>query len=146
MPTNRYGARPVKHLLPERHSWDLVLMKNDKLKEAALRRKYHVRKKVFGTPDRPRLLVFRSNRHIYAQIIDDVAGATLASASTKTKGLQDQLPNAGNKKAAGIIGEAVAKQALGVGIKCVRFDRNRYKFHGRIKALAEGARKAGLVF
>jgi len=121
-------------------------MKNDKLKKAVLRRKYHVRKKVFGTPDRPRLLVFRSNRHIYAQIIDDVAGATLASASTKTKGLQDQLPNAGNKKAAGIIGEAVAKQALGVGIKCVRFDRNRYKFHGRIKALAEGARKAGLVF
>jgi large subunit ribosomal protein L18 len=146
MPTNRYGERSVKHLLPDRHNWDLVLMKTDRLKEAALRRKYHVRKKVFGTPDRPRLLVFRSNRHIYAQIIDDVAGATLASASTRTKGLQVQLPNAGNKKAAEIIGEAVAKQALGVGIKCVRFDRNRYKFHGRVKALAEGARKAGLVF
>ena len=121
-------------------------MKTDSLKKAALRRKYHVRKKVFGTPDRPRLLVFRSNRHIYAQIIDDVAGATLASASTRTKGMQDQLPNACNKKAAGIIGESVAKQALGVGIKCVRFDRNRYKFHGRVKALAEGARKAGLAF
>jgi large subunit ribosomal protein L18 len=146
MPTNRYGERSVKHLLPDRHNWDLVLMKTDRLKKAALRRKYHVRKKVFGTPDRPRLLVFRSNRHIYAQIIDDVAGATLASASTRTKGLQVQLPNAGNKKAAEIIGEAVAKQALGVGIKCVRFDRNRYKFHGRVKALAEGARKAGLVF
>ena len=122
------------------------LMKTDRLKKAALRRKYHVRKKVFGTPDRPRLLVFRSNRHIYAQIIDDVAGATLASASTRTKGMQEQLPNTGNKKAAGIIGESVAKQALGVGIKCVRFDRNRYKFHGRVKALAEGARKAGLAF
>ena len=146
MPTNRCGVRSVKHLLPDRHNWDLVLMKTDRLKKAALRRKYHVRKKVFGTPDRPRLLVFRSNRHIYAQIIDDVAGATLASASTRTKGLQAQLPNAGNKKAAEIIGEAVAKQALGVGIKCVRFDRNRYKFHGRVKALAEGARKAGLVF
>ncbi len=146
MSTNMYGVRSAKHLLPERHSWDLVLMKNDRLKKAALRRKYHVRKKVFGTPDRPRLSVFRSNRHIYAQVIDDVAGATLASASTRTKGLQAQLPNAGNKKAAGIIGEAVAKQALGVGIKCVRFDRNRYKFHGRVKALAEGARKAGLVF
>jgi large subunit ribosomal protein L18 len=121
-------------------------MKNDRLKKAALRRKSHVRKKVFGTPDRPRLLVFRSNRHIYAQVIDDVAGATLASASTRTKGLQSQLPNSGNIKAAEIIGEAVAKQALGVGIKCVRFDRNRYKFHGRVKALAEGARKAGLVF
>jgi len=121
-------------------------MKTERLKKAALRRKYHVRKKVFGTPDRPRLLVFRSNRHIYTQIIDDVAGATLASASTRTKGLRDQLPNSGNKKAAEIIGEAVAKQALGVGIKCVRFDRNRYKFHGRVRALAEAARKAGLVF
>ena len=121
-------------------------MKTERLKKAALRRKYHVRKKVFGTPDRPRLFVFRSNRHIYTQIIDDVAGATLASASTRTKGLRDQLPNSGNKKAAEIIGEAVAKQALGVGIKCVRFDRNRYKFHGRVRALAEAARKAGLVF
>jgi large subunit ribosomal protein L18 len=121
-------------------------MKAESLKKAALRRKYHVRKKVFGTPDRPRLLVFRSNRHIYAQIIDDVAGATLASACTRTKGLRDQLPNTGNTKAAEIVGEAVAKQALGVGIKCVCFDRNRCKFHGRVRALAEAARKAGLVF
>jgi len=118
----------------------------DKVKKAAVRRKYHVRKEVFGTPDRPRLSVFRSNRHIYAQIIDDTAGATLASASTRTKGLRDQLPNAGNTKAAETIGEAVAKQALSVGIKCVCFDRNRYKFHGRVRALAEAARKAGLVF
>jgi large subunit ribosomal protein L18 len=121
-------------------------MKAERLKKAALRRKYHVRKKVFGTPDRPRLLVFRSNRHIYAQIIDDVAGATLASACTRTKGLRDQLPNTGNKKAAEIVGEAVAKQALGVGIKCVCFDRSRCKFHGRVRALAEAARKTGLVF
>jgi large subunit ribosomal protein L18 len=118
----------------------------DKVKKTALRRKYHVRKKVSGTPDRPRLSVFRSNRHIYAQIVDDTAGATLASASTRTKGLRDQLPNAGDIKAAEVVGEAVAKQALGVGIKCVRFDRNRYRFHGRVKALAEAARKAGLVF
>jgi large subunit ribosomal protein L18 len=121
-------------------------MKTDKLKKATMRRKYHVRKKVIGTPDRPRLLVFRSNRHIYAQIIDDIAGATLASASTRIKGLRDQMTNAGDKKAAGVIGEAIAKQALSVGIKCVRFDRNRYKYHGRVKALAEAARKAGLVF
>jgi len=105
-----------------------------------------VRKKVFGTPDRPRLSVFRSNRHIYAQIIDDVAAATLVSASTRAKGLRDQLPNGGDKKAAQMVGEAIAKQALGVGIKCVCFDRNRYKFHGRVKALAEAARKTGLVF
>ena len=121
-------------------------MRTDRIRKATLRRKYHVRKKVSGTPDRPRLSIFRSNRHIYAQIIDDVAGATLASASTRTKIQRDQLPNAGNIKAAEIIGEAIAKQALSVGIKCVCFDRNRYKFHGRVKALAESAKKAGLVF
>jgi large subunit ribosomal protein L18 len=121
-------------------------MRIDEIKRARLRRKYHVRKKVSGTPDRPRLSVFRSNRHIYAQIIDDTAGATLVSASTGAKALRDQLSNTRDKKAAQIVGEALAKQALGVGIKCVCFDRNRYKFHGRVKALAEGARKAGLVF
>jgi large subunit ribosomal protein L18 len=121
-------------------------MRIDRIKKATLRRKYHVRKKVFGTPDRPRLSVFRSNRHIYAQITDDSAGATLVSASTRAKVLRDRLPRGGDKKAAQIVGEAVAKQALSVGIKCVCFDRNRYKFHGRVKALAEAARKAGLVF
>lgn len=121
-------------------------MKSQANKKAAIRRKYHVRKKVFGTPDRPRLAVFRSNKHIYAQIIDDTVGATLASASTKTKAIQGQLPGSSNKKAAEVIGETVAKQALGVGIKCVCFDRNRYKYHGRVSALAEAARKAGLVF
>lgn len=121
-------------------------MSTDKLKKAALRRKYHVRKKVSGTPDRPRLSVFRSNRHIYAQIIDDTAGATLASASTKAKHLRDQVHYGGGVNAAQVVGEAIAKQALGVGIKCVCFDRNRYRFHGRVKALAEAARKAGLVF
>jgi large subunit ribosomal protein L18 len=121
-------------------------MKAGDRKTAALRRKYHVRKKVLGTPERPRLSVFRSNRHVYAQIIDDVAGATLVSASTRVKALQQQLSNSGNRKAAEIVGEAIAKQALGVGIKCVCFDRNRYKYHGRVKVLAEAARKAGLVF
>jgi len=124
----------------------MVSIKTDKIKTARLRRKYHVRKKVFGTPDRPRLSVFRSNRHIYAQIIDDLTGATLVSASTKARGLRDQLSGTCNKKAAEIVGQAVAKQALGVGIKCVCFDRNRYKYHGRVKALAEEARKAGLIF
>ena len=105
-----------------------------------------MRKKIFGTPDRPRLSVFRSNRHIYAQIIDDVVGVTLVSASTSAKGLRDRLPSGGDKKAAEMVGEAVAKQAIGVGIKCVCFDRNRYKYHGRVKVLAEAARKTGLVF
>ena len=121
-------------------------MSTDRIRKAALRRKYHVRKKVFGTPDRPRLSVFRSNRHIYAQIIDDIAGATLVSASTRAKALRDRLANGGDKKAAQVVGEAIAKQALGVGIKCVCFDRNRYKFHGRARALAEAAGKAVLVF
>ena len=121
-------------------------MRIDSKKKAALRRKYHVRKMVFGTPDRPRLMVFRSNKHIYAQIIDDIAGATLVSASTRAKSIREQLPKGGNKKAAEVVGEAIAKQALGVGIKCVCFDRNRYKFHGRTRVLAEAARKAGLAF
>ncbi len=121
-------------------------MRIGRAKTATTRRKYHVRKKVFGTPDRPRLSVFRSGRHIYAQITDDLAGATLVSASTRTRGLSDQLAYGGNRKAAEIVGEAIAKQALGVGIKCVCFDRNRYRFHGRVKALAEAARKAGLAF
>jgi large subunit ribosomal protein L18 len=121
-------------------------MKIDSIKKAADRRKYHVRKKVFGTSERPRLSVFRSNKHIYAQIIDDVGGATLVSMSTRAKGLREQLPQGGNKKAAEAVGEAIAKQAIGVGIKCVCFDRNRYKFHGRTKVLADAARKAGLVF
>jgi large subunit ribosomal protein L18 len=90
--------------------------------------------------------VFRSNRHIYAQIIDDVAGVTLACSSTRAKGLRDRLPRSGSKQAAEVVGESVAKQALQVGIKCVCFDRNRYKFHGRVKALAEAAKKTGLVF
>ena len=117
-----------------------------KAKKAVLRRKYHVRKKIFGTSDRPRLSVFRSSRHIYAQIIDDVAGATLVSASTRAKSIRDQVSNGSDKKAAQVIGEEIAKQAIGVGIQCVCFDRNRYKYHGRVKTLADAARKAGLVF
>ena len=121
-------------------------MRADKSKKAAQRRKYHVRKKIFGTVERPRLTVFRSSRHIYAQIIDDVAGATLVSASTRAKSLRGQLSQSGNKKAAGVVGEAIAKEALSVGIKCVCFDRSSYQFHGRTKALADAARKAGLAF
>jgi large subunit ribosomal protein L18 len=121
-------------------------MKINRAKNAAVRRKFHVRKKIFGTPDKPRLSVFRSNRHIYAQIIDDTAGATLVSASTMAKGLREQLSTGGNIKAAEAVGEEIAKQGLSVGIKYVCFDRGSCKFHGRIKALAEAARKAGLAF
>ena len=121
-------------------------MSIDKTKKAVRRRKYHVRKKIFGTPDRPRLSVFRSNRYICAQIIDYVAAVTLVSASTNSKDLREKIKNGANKKAAEATGEAIAKQAISVGIKCICFDRNRYKYHGRVKALAEAARKVGLVF
>jgi large subunit ribosomal protein L18 len=114
--------------------------------DARVRRKYGVRKKVFGTPERPRLSVFRSNKHIYAQIIDDMAGLTLAAMSTKSKALREQLAKTGNKKAAQAVGAALAKQAVQVGIKCVKFDRNGFRYHGRVKALADSAREAGLVF
>lgn len=121
-------------------------MRTEKLKRAALRRKHHVRKKVFGTAERPRLSVFRSNRQIYAQLIDDTAGATLVAASSMTKVMREQLERAGNRKAAEAVGEVLAKKALDVGIKCVCFDRGSYKYHGRVKSLADAARKAGLVF
>ena len=91
----------------------------DKTKKAVLRRKYHVRRKVFGTSERPRLSVFRSNRHIYAQIIDDVAGATLVSSSTMTKSLRDKLSRGGNKEAARLVGEAIAKQAAEIKPKMI---------------------------
>ena len=124
----------------------IEIMKTEELKRAALRRRHHVRKKVFGTAERPRLSVFRSNRHIYAQLIDDTAGATLVATGTTTKGMREQLKHAGNRKAAEVIGEVLAKKALDVGIKCVCFDRGPYRYHGRVKSLAEAARKAGLVF
>jgi len=121
-------------------------MRTVELKKAALRRKKHVRKKVSGTAERPRLSVFRSNRHIYAQLIDDTAGATLVATSTKAKALRDQVSRGNNRKAAEAVGEALAKKALDVGIKCVCFDRGSYKYHGRLKSLADAARKAGLAF
>ena len=121
-------------------------MRAEKLKRAALRRKHHVRNKVFGTAERPRLSVFRSNRQIYAQLIDDTAGVTLVATSSLVKPLREQMKSGGNRKAAEAVGELLAKKALDVGIKAVRFDRGSYKYHGRVKSLADAARKAGLAF
>ena len=103
-----------------------------------------VRKKVSGTTERPRLNVFRSGKHIYAQIIDDMTGSTLASASTLDKSLD--LTSTQNKEAAKAVGELVAKRALEKEIEEVIFDRGGHIYHGRIKELAEGARSAGLKF
>ena len=110
------------------------------------RRKRHVRKKVTGTPDRPRLTVFRSHKNIYAQIIDDEAGRTLVTASSREKPLCGELATCGNRAAAQAVGTALANKAVEAGIQAVVFDRNGYPYHGRIKALAEAARKAGLTF
>lgn len=112
------------------------------------RKKRHlrVRKNITGTILRPRLNVFRSAKHIYAQLIDDVNGATLISASTSDKELKEKVDNGSNVEAAKLVGELVAKRALEKGIENVVFDRGGYLYHGRVKALAESAREAGLQF
>ncbi len=110
------------------------------------RRRRGIRKRVCGTGARPRLTVFRSAKHIYAQIIDDERGVTLCGASTRDKGLSDQIKYGGNVAAAKIVGECLGKRAAEHDIKQVCFDRNGYRFHGRIKGLADGAREAGLEF
>ena len=110
------------------------------------RRKLRVRGNVTGTPERPRLTIFRSNSHMYAQVIDDVAGTTLAHSSTLAKEVKPRAEDANKSGAAELVGEAIAKQLIAKGVKKVVFDRNGYMYHGRVKALAEAARKAGLEF
>lgn len=109
-------------------------------------RKSRVRRKVHGTAARPRLTVYRSLKHIYAQIIDDDTGCTLAAASTVAREVRDEMKKTGNADAAKAIGAAVAKKALARDIKQVVFDRNGYAYHGKVQALAEAAREAGLDF
>lgn len=106
--------------------------------------RYNIRKTVKGTAQRPRLAVFRSNKDIYAQLIDDVTGTTLASASTKDKDIKAQ--KAPKVALSSLVGKAVATKAAAVGITTVIFDRGGYLYHGRVKAVAEGAREGGLQF
>jgi len=114
--------------------------------QARLKRKKRIRKKIHGTTQRPRLSVFRSARHIYAQVIDDTAGRTLAAASTVDQQAKD-TPKFKNKvAAANFIGKLVGERALNQGIKKVVFDRNGFLYHGRVESLSKGARKAGLIF
>ncbi len=110
------------------------------------RRKLRIRKKVDGTPERPRLSVFRSAKHIYAQVIDDVTGKTLAHASTLSKDLKGALEGDKKTGAAKKVGALIAKACKSKGIVKVVFDRNGYLYHGRVSALAEAAREAGLEF
>ena len=105
-----------------------------------------LRKHLAGTPERPRLSVFRSLKHIYAQIIDDEAGRTLLAASTLDKSLSDSLEKSGDEEAAKVVGKLIAERALASGITTVVFDRGGHIYSGRVKALADAAREAGLVF
>jgi large subunit ribosomal protein L18 len=110
------------------------------------RRAFRVRKRVRGTPARPRLSVARSHKHISAQIVDDEAGKTLAAASSLDKKLSGKLKSGGNQDAAQAVGKAIAERAIAAGIKAVCFDRGPYRYHGRIAALANAAREGGLSF
>lgn len=120
-------------------------MKNSK-EETRYRRHKRVRKKNYGTSERPRLNVFKSLKHIYAQIIDDSSGNTLVSASSMDKELKGKLSGGGNIESAKNVGYVVARKAIDKGIKKVAFDRGGYLYHGRIKALADAARETGLKF
>jgi large subunit ribosomal protein L18 len=121
-------------------------MSNAKSNQAARARRHHrVRKKVSGTPARPRLAVFRSNRHVVAQVIDDLSGRTLASASSLEASVRAAGPS-GNRTAAAAVGKLLAERAEAAGVSRVAFDRGGFLYHGRVAALADAAREAGLEF
>lgn len=115
-------------------------------RDARMKRQVRVRKKVRGSAEKPRLCVFRSARHIYAQIVEDTTGKTLVAASTVSKDIAEGQEYTGNVEAAKAVGTAIAQKALENNIKQVVFDRNGFLYHGRIKALADAAREAGLAF
>src|SRR6056297_115961 len=119
---------------------------NNKKRNPRKSRQNRVRAKVFGTPDRPRLNVFRSLNNIYAQVIDDVSGHTIASANSAEEKMKAELEHGGNVDAATAVGKLVAERAIEKDVKKVVFDRAGYKYHGRVKALAEAAREEGLEF
>lgn len=122
-------------------------MDKQKLKQTRIqRRKFNIRKTLSGDAARPRLAVFRSDKHIYAQIIDDIAGKTLVAAATTEKDVRGELPNGGNVKGAVLVGKAIAERAKSAGVTKVAFDRGGQRYHGRIKALADAAREGGLQF
>mgnify|MGYP000094313298 FL=1 len=122
------------------------MLKKPSRAELRERRRLRVRKKVFGTSERPRLNVFRSEKHMYAQIIDDERGVTLCAASTLSPELRGEITKTATVEAARAVGELIARKAQAKGIKKVVFDRAGYLYHGRVKALADGAREGGLEF
>ena len=122
------------------------MIKTRNRKEQVRKRHQRVRTKIFGTTESPRLAVYRSTKHIYAQLIDDVNKVTLCSASSIDKDLREKLAHGGNVEAAKVVGEAIAKKALKAGVKECVFDRGGFLYHGRVSALADAAREAGLDF
>jgi large subunit ribosomal protein L18 len=120
--------------------------KNKYLGGMRQRRRFRVRKRIRGSEERPRLSIFRSHRNLACQIIDDMSGKTLVAVGTKDKDVQGSLKYGGNKAAAQAVGKLIAEKALAAGIKAVAFDRAHYKYHGRVAALADAARAAGLSF
>jgi large subunit ribosomal protein L18 len=122
------------------------MSQNNKREEARLKRKVRIRKNIFGTEERPRLSVFRSAKHIYAQLVIDSTGSTIVAASTLSPEIKDVIADVEKSDAAKKVGELIGKKALAKNIKKVVFDRNGFLYHGRIKALAEGARESGLEF
>ena len=114
--------------------------------QARLKRKKRIRKTIVGTQLRPRLCVFRSARHIYAQVVDDSQGQTLAAASSLEKAVQASEDIKNKKSAANLVGKLVAERALEKGVKQIVFDRNGFLYHGRVKAVSDGARESGLKF
>lgn len=121
----------------------------DRVKQKGVRlrrRRRSLRKRIFGTPERPRVTVYRSLKHIYAQVIDDDSGKTLCQASTRDKELRESVGYGGNKAAAVAVGKALAERAVSKGVKAVSFDRNGRRYHGRVKALADALREGGLEF
>jgi large subunit ribosomal protein L18 len=120
--------------------------RNQEKNRRLLRRRLHVRKKLFGTAQRPRLSVYRSGRHIYAQLIDDMAGRTLAAASSVIVDVRGEQKHGANVAVARLVGRAIAERGKAAGIAEVAFDRGGRMYHGRVKALADAAREAGLKF
>jgi large subunit ribosomal protein L18 len=121
-------------------------MAKESRKDKRISRHERVRKNLYGTPEKPRMCVFRSNKNISVQVIDDVSGNTIVAASSTDKDIKAQAAYGGNKAAAKLVGESVAKKALEKGVEEVAFDRGGFLYHGRVKELADGARGAGLKF
>ena len=122
------------------------MIKKDFIKERYIRRRYRSKKRTKGTAERPRLVVFKSNKYIYVQAVDDVSQKTIAAASSLEKDIKSELKSTKDMEAAKMVGTVIGKRLLEKNIEKVVFDRNGYKYHGRVKALADSAREAGLKF